>query len=944
MTSFSSLELLLPWLIGAPAAAALTALLLPSRARNLAALVAVSACLLVFGLAARATSALEAGQVLRLALDWSPSLGLQFVLRLDGLAWLFVLLVSAIGALVALYARGYMPADAPTPRFFGFLLGFTASMLGVVTAGDIVQLVVFWELTSLFSFLLIGFWYGKEKSRNAARTALLTTALGGLFLLGGALMLGHIVGSYDLDDILRAGPQVVSHPLMAWALVPILIGAFTKSAQVPFHVWLPQAMAAPTPVSAYLHSATLVKAGVFLLARLWPVFSEAQLWLWLVGGAGMATLLYGGWRALFQDDLKGLLAYSTLSHLGLITFLLGLGAPLAAFAAIFHIVNHAMFKAALFMSAGAIEHETGSRSLSELGGLVRPMPLMALLTALAAAAMAGVPLLSGFISKEMFFAEVAGLEPGWPRLALIASATLAGALGVAYAVRLWFGAFAGQETPVSARAHEPTGLLWAPIAILAGGSLAVGLAPALLMGRVLELGAGAFLSQDAPKLALWHGLNLPLGMTMVSIALGAVIWWVLGRTKTPAGADRAEPWLNGLRRGLADAPAWLEGRLGPARLQRHLFMVFAVVLLAMCLILPRSSWILSPARQPVDAAFAGLWAAGCLCALGAAVFARSRRVTAIVLTGGAGLATAVTFTWFSSPDLAITQLLVEIITTILLLLGLRWLPEQDRERQGARSGRPARIRDALLAAPLGLGLGALAYGVMTYPTPQAVSRYYLENAYSGAGGRNAVNVILVDFRGFDTLGEITVVAIVALAVVALLRGFQPPSESVRLSGAAHVDAPAPNRKYMLIPGLIIQLMFPMIVLFGLHLFLRGHDLPGGGFAGGVAIAAAILLLYMAMGVRRVEAKLRIAPGGWMALGLLIATLTGVGAMVAGRPFMTSAFTYLQVGGLPPLPLASALVFDLGVLLLVVGASAVMLVAIAHQSHRRPSVPPPEESS
>jgi multicomponent K+:H+ antiporter subunit A len=586
----------------------------------------------------------------------------------------------------------------PTPRFFGYLLGFTASMLGVVIAGDVIQLVVFWELTGLFSFLLIGFWYGREKSRAAARTALMTTAMGGLFLLGGVLVLGEIVGSYALDDILSAGPAVVEHPLLAWALVPILIGAFTKSAQAPFHGWLPQAMAAPTPVSAFLHSATLVKAGVFLLARMWPVFSSSDLWVWLVAGSGMVTLLLGAWRAMFQDDLKGLLAYSTLSHLGLITFLLGLGLPLAAFTAIFHLINHAMFKAALFMSAGSIEHETGTRSLAELGGLRRAMPYTTVLTFAAAAAMAGVPLLSGFVSKEMFFAQVAGFGGGGVQAALVLAATLAGAMSIAYALRMCVKVFPGPETEAARQAHEAPLLMLAPAAVLVLGCVAIGVAPAFFMSRALDLAAGDLLggATSASKLVLWHGVDLPLFMSIAAFLVGGAIWWWLGRNGQ--SWSLRTPWTAGLARIkdlLGAAPAFLEALLAPAKLQRHVFMVFAVLLLLMAMMLRWSDWMLSPARQAIDPAFAGLWAAGAACAVGAAAFAGRRRVTAIVLTGGAGLVTAVTFTWFSSPDLAITQLLVEIITTILLLLGLRWLPEQDRGRQGARSGntRPDEGRD-----------------------------------------------------------------------------------------------------------------------------------------------------------------------------------------------------------------------------------------------------------
>lgn len=319
--------------------------------------------------------AISDGNVLRLSLPWAPALGLDFIFRVDGLSWLFLLLISGIGLLVAIYAAYYMPREQPLIRFFSLLLAFMGAMVGVVTAGNAIQLVFFWELTSLLSFLLIGYWYHGESARDGAYTAIVITASGGLCLLAGVLILGHIVGSYDLDVLLAAGDVVRNSSLYLPALVLILLGALTKSAQFPFHFWLPQAMSAPTPVSAYLHSATLVKLGVFLLLRFWPVLSGTDAWFWLLGGAGLLTLLIGAWFAIFQNDLKGILAYSTISHLGLVAMLLGLGSTLGAVAAIFHIINHATFKASLFMAAGAIDHETGTRDLRRLGGLRHVMQI-----------------------------------------------------------------------------------------------------------------------------------------------------------------------------------------------------------------------------------------------------------------------------------------------------------------------------------------------------------------------------------------------------------------------------------------------------------------------------------------------------------------------------------------------------------------------------------------
>src|SRR3954453_2736841 len=435
-------SLLLISAVSLPFIGAIVAGLLPTHARNTAAWLAGATTLVGLALVWATYPTVAAGGVVRHASEWMPSLGLDFSLRMDGFAWLFAGLVSGVGTLVGLYARYYMSAEDRVPRFFAFLLAFMGSMTGMVLSGNLIQLVFFWELTSLFSFLLIGYWHHTAAARDGARMALTVTATGGLCLFAGVLVLGHIVGGYDLDLVLASGDRIRSHPLYLPALVLILLGALTKSAQVPFHFWLPHAMAAPTPVSAYLHSATLVKAGVFLMARLWPAMAGTEAWFLIVGTAGLVTLLLGAYVAIFQNDLKGLLAYSTISHLGLITLLLGLNSALALVAAVFHVLNHAAFKASLFMAAGIIDHETGTRDIRRLSGLNRSMPFTARLALVAAAAMAGVPLLNGFLSKEMFFAEALSAEAPLGLLNLLPFAALLGsAFSVTYSLRFIHGAF-----------------------------------------------------------------------------------------------------------------------------------------------------------------------------------------------------------------------------------------------------------------------------------------------------------------------------------------------------------------------------------------------------------------------------------------------------------------------------------------------------------------------
>ncbi|MFN7271083.1 MAG: proton-conducting transporter membrane subunit, partial [Gammaproteobacteria bacterium] len=495
--------LALPWL------AALALFALPNGRRNTAAAIAGGATLLAAGLLALSGPAVFAGDIPRFSWPWLPFEGAGFGLRVDGLAWTFAMLVLGIGALVVLYARYYLSADDPMARFYALFMVFMGAMLGLVLADNLLLLVVFWELTSISSFLLIGYWQDRADARRGARLSLTITALGGLALLAGVLLLGSIVGSFQLDAVLAAGDTVRAHPWYAPTVLLILLGAFSKSAQFPLHFWLPQAMAAPTPVSAYLHSATLVKAGVFLIARLHPTLAGTDLWFYVVSLTGLATLVTGAYIAMFQHDLKGLLAYSTISHLGLITLLFGLSTPLATVAGVFHILNHAAFKASLFMAAGVIDHETGSRDMRRLHGLWRYMPLTAVLAIVASAAMAGVPLLNGFLSKEMFFVETLQLGSR-PLLAaaIPVLATVAAAFSVAYSLRFIHDVFwNGEPVGLPRKPHDPPFWMLVPIGTLAALCLLVGILPALTVGPLLAVTATPVVGGTLPdySLAIWHG-------------------------------------------------------------------------------------------------------------------------------------------------------------------------------------------------------------------------------------------------------------------------------------------------------------------------------------------------------------------------------------------------------------------------------------------------------
>ncbi|MBK5438623.1 monovalent cation/H+ antiporter subunit A [Pseudomonas sp. TH32] len=939
------------------------AALLPHNARNTESLLAGLVALVGTVQVALLYPQIAHGGVIREEFMWLPSLGLNFVLRMDGFAWLFSMLVLGIGTLVSLYARYYMSPEDPVPRFFAFFLAFMGAMLGLVISGNLIQIVFFWELTSLFSFLLIGYWHHRADARRGAYMALMVTGAGGLCLLAGVMLLGHIVGSYDLDQVLAAGDQIRAHSLYPIMLALVLIGALSKSAQFPFHFWLPHAMAAPTPVSAYLHSATMVKAGVFLLARLWPSLSGSEEWFWIVGGAGAITLLLGAYCAMFQNDLKGLLAYSTISHLGLITLLLGLNSPLAAVAAVFHILNHATFKASLFMAAGIIDHESGTRDIRKLSGLFKLIPFTATLAMVASASMAGVPLLNGFLSKEMFFAETVFISAtAWVEIALPVIATIAGTFSVAYALRFTVDVFFGPKaTNLPHTPHEPPRWMRAPVELLVFTCLLVGIFPAQVVGSILAAAALPVVGGELPEysLAIWHGWNAPMIMSLVAMSGGVVLYLLLrkqlklGRFKYPPiisyfnGKRGFERCLVVMMRGVRK----IEKRISTKRLQTQLFLLVLAAVIAGLIPMLHSgiSWGDRP-KIPGSIVFVTLWLLAIACALGAAWQAKYHRLAALTMVSVCGLMTCVTFVWFSAPDLALTQLVVEVVTTVLILLGLRWLPRRIEEvsplPSSLRKARIRRLRDLLLSTVVGGGMALLSYAMLTRQTPNDISSFYLSRALPEGGGSNVVNVMLVDFRGFDTLGEITVLGAVALTVYALLRRFRPSKESMELPAQQRQLAPDvatdlvnPRQAsdtalgFMMVPAVLVRLLLPIALVVSFYLFMRGHNQPGGGFVAGLVMSVAFILQYMVAGTQWVEAQMSLRPMRWMGFGLLSATLTGLGALLAGYPFLTTHTWHFSLPVLGDIHVASALFFDVGVYAMVVGSTLLMLTALGHQSVR-----------
>ena len=952
-----------------PFLGSLVTALLPTKARTVHASIAgaIAAAQSVWILSLFPT--IQDGGVIRETIAWVPSLGLDLVLRIDGYAWMFAVVVSVIGALVCLYSRYYMSPNDPAARFYALFQAFMGAMLGVVLSGNLLQLVMFWELTSVISFLLIGYWHHRTDAQRGARMALIVTGCGGLCLFAGVLVLGQIVGSYDLEVVLGSSAAIKAHPWYPHALCLIVLGALTKSAQFPFHFWLPRAMAAPTPVSAYLHSATMVKAGVFLLGRLWPVLSGTEWWFWLVGGAGAVTLLLGAFAAMFQHDLKRVLAYSTISHLGLITLLFGLNSPLAAVAGVFHIMNHATFKASLFMAVGIVDHETGTRDIRRLHGLGHAMPRTAVLAMVASAAMAGVPLLNGFLSKEMFLAEtVVVAHHPVVSLGLPVLATVASAFAVIYSLRFGYGIFTGPPaTDLPRTPEEAPRWMRTPIQFLVLVCLAVGIAPALTVGPLLAAAARPVVGGQLPSysLALWHGLTWPLLMSLTAIGGGIIGYrWLRARQRSGRFPDvpllsrwNGRQVFESVLLGATRVARRTVVVVGTRRLQSQMFVaVVTGILLAW--FAARGfplAWGDRP-RLPASRVFVLLWGVGIVCALGAAYMAKYHRLVAVSLMGGAGLVTCLTFAWFSAPDLALTQVVVEVVTTTLFLLGLRWLPKRQHRLSVPLTRRDwsRRARDLALAIAGGSGLAVLSFAFLTRPAPNSISPFFLGNAVPGGGGANVVNVMLVDFRAFDTLGEITVLAAVALTVYALLRRFRPPPESVarplqqRALAPSHATdlvkpghlEPIPEG-YLLVPAVIARLLLPVALVVAIHLFMRGHNEPGGGFVAGLVVAIALLMQYLMSGTRWVEAHANVRPPRWIALGLLLAAGTGLGALAFGYPFLTSHTAHIQLPLLGELHLPSAALFDLAVLAVVLGTTTLILTALAHQSIRtqRPANPP-----
>jgi multicomponent Na+:H+ antiporter subunit A len=883
-------------------------------------------------LASAAPTVLDGGAVTA-EWTWLPSLGVTFALRLDGLAAVFCLLVLSVGALIMAYCPRYLDEHAPHGPVYSLLTLFAAAMIGLVLAADVVLLFVFWELTTVCSYFLIS--TAGAKAGKPATRALLVTAAGGLGLLLAVVLLTIAAGTTDLTSILADPDVVLSSPLSGAIGALIIFAAFTKSAQLPFGFWLPGAMVAMTPVSAYLHAATMVKAGIYLLMRFTPVFGEQPAWQVTLVGVGLTTAVVGALLALREHDLKAILAQSTVSQLGLLVAAIGVGTTTALAAAVLHTIAHALFKATLFMLVGIIDKEAGSRDIRELSGLRRVMPVTATLTGLAGLSMAGVPPLIGFVSKESLFEGFVGADfAPWAGPVAGTLAVVASALTFAYGMRIFHGAFGGPLR--QPQLYEPSPAFLVPVAVSAIAGLVLG--PWVTL---LNPVAGRAVADVAPvagptDFELWHGLSPELAMSALTIAAGLTLFLArepvdraLQRLPVPDGGtvfDRGQDAV--LRFG---AVVGRPDRTGsPAAV-----MVRPVVALLLVAVVGAVTVRGLPA--PVPAVSALDWPV--LALLGVTVVgavATRSTLAAVAMLGMAGLVVALWFLLAGAPDVALTLLLVEVLTTVVAVYVLRGLP-----RRLPRTRRSRTAPAAVLAVVAGgvAGLATVAFTGRRELSP--VGDYFLRNAEAETGGTNVVNTILVDFRGMDTFGEAIVVGAAALGLLMILgrrdaRDGPPAAGATPAAGgpaggqagaerpggpdATRAAGPRPAARDIGSDALVMKvssrILAPGMAVLSAYLFLRGHDEPGGGFIAALVAGIAVGFVHLAHGPDATVLR-RLRPEPLVGAGLLVSLAVGLAAQLAGEPFLTPVGPSVSVPVLG-VTLSSVLVFDLGIYLMVLG--------------------------
>ncbi|ALE07336.1 cation:proton antiporter [Arthrobacter sp. ERGS1:01] len=897
-------------------------------------------------------------------IPWIPVLDLNLTFRMDQLSWLMSLLVLGVGALVLAYcARYFKTADAGLGGFGAQLLAFAGVMFGLVTADNLILLFVFWELTTVLSYLLIGYARTRIAARRAALQALMVTTFGGLAMLVGLIMVGESAGTYSISGVLAKAPALVAATgtpgmVLDIGIALILVGAVTKSALLPFHFWLPGAMAAPTPVSAYLHAAAMVKAGIYLVARLAPGFSGTEYWQVLITVLGLATMLVGGWRALRQHDLKLILAYGTVSQLGFLMLIVGLGSKEAALAGMAMVLAHGLFKAALFLVVGIIDHQSGTRDIRKLSGVFRSAPALGVVALIGAASMAGLPPLAGFVAKESVFAAFAANASYGPAGHLIGVVVLAGLvlgsiLTFAYSARFMWGGFA-RKPELSATPFKSVGWLFlgAP-ALLSVLTLAYGLFPKPVEGWIAPYSA-LFPAYDphALHLSLWHGFTLPLALSAVVVVCGLALF--LARRRFEAFQGKL-PAVVDLERGYRQSivvldlvSIWVTGRTQRGSLFFYLVVILgtAIASIGAVLILTEQHW--SDKTYFLDPGSPFQLVAAVVILVGAVAAARAnKRFMAVLMVSVTGYGVALIFALQGAPDLALTQMLVETIILVAFVLAMRSLPPGLQERRAGSH--------KVLRMILGLGFGAVmvVVGIVAMGSRIAVpvSLELPQLAYDGGGGLNVVNVTLVDIRAWDTFGEISVLAIAATGVASLIfvrgRGQRlaraetvatgsigrigeegmSPSPVVELA-KRFADAPgnpwlvagrtlAPERRSIIIE-VVARLVFHSIIVLSIYLLLAGHNGTGGGFAGGLVAGLALTIRYLAGGRFELAEATRISAGTLLGLGLAAAALTGIAPLFFGGEIFQSAILTFDLPVFGHVKFVTSTLFDIGVYLVVVG--------------------------
>ncbi|GAA4053769.1 Na+/H+ antiporter subunit A [Arthrobacter methylotrophus] len=902
-------------------------------------------------------------------LPWIPNLKLEFAFRMDVLAWVISLLVLGVGALVLVYcARYFKNKDADLGGFGAQLLAFAGAMFGLVTADDLLMMFIFWELTTVLSYLLIGYARTRLAARRSALQALMVTTAGGLAMLVGLIVLGQAAGTYRISAIMADAATLVTGPAqgaVAAAVVLILIGAITKSALVPFHFWLPGAMAAPTPVSAYLHAAAMVKAGIYIVARMAPGFSESPYWLLLVLGLGLATMLVGGYRALRQTDIKLILAYGTVSQLGFLTMVVGLGRPDAALAGLALLLAHGLFKASLFLVVGIIDHQSGTRDIRKLSGVYKSSRALAIVAGIAAASMAGVPPLAGFVAKESVFEAFVHYGTGpasqpWG-LVLLVGLVLGSILTFAYSARFMWGAFATkpgvERTPF--KAIQPA-FLAAP-AILSILTIVYGLWPDSVDGWIQPYAAlfaspaAGTAAAAANHLALWHGLTPALGLTAVTFAAGVVMFYA--RNFVARAQSRVPDWVDGDRAyqrtigALDDVAVWVTGRTQRGSLYFYLAVIltvaFAVPLTALVMAnkpLPGGLYLIDP-NSPLQLIAAAGIVVGALAAVRA-----NKRFLAVLMVSVTGYGIALMFALQGAPDLALTQMLVETIILVAFVLAMRSLPPELRDRTGGKY----RVVRVIIGVAFAVTMIFVAIYAMGARIAEPVSLSFPRLAYEGGGGLNVVNVTLVDIRAWDTFGEISVLAVAATGVASLIfvrsrgerlnKAASIPEGTVgrraaAAGGSSRDDASlalvrkfagsladpwlvagrtlAPERRSIIFE-VVTRLIFHSMIVFSVYLLLAGHNLPGGGFAGGLTAGLALTIRYLAGGRFELREAAPISAGMLLGTGLATAAAAGFVPLLLGGQVFQSAIIEFWLPLFGDVKFVTSTIFDIGVYFVVVG--------------------------